>query len=70
MDRNDATKPYAIDAQFTWTNVDAVDYTQNPVPPSEPILFLRYIGVPYETRAPALGEPDVIIVKPEPSTKA
>ena len=56
---------WAIDAQFTWTNVPVVDYTKTPVPPATPTMLLRFVGVSYQTKSISLGEPDIIVVDPE-----
>ena len=48
-----------------------VDYSKKTVQPPTPTLLLRFIGVTYQTKAPSLGEQNVVIVEPNapiPST--
>ena len=67
VDPTGKVAPYAIDAYFTFTNVYAVDYTNNTVQPAAPILFLRFIGVAYQTKAPAAEVQGVILANPNAS---
>lgn len=50
-DSTKAQPNYAIDAMFTWTVVNAVDYTTT-TPAPAPTLFMRYVGVSYATTIP------------------
>jgi hypothetical protein len=57
VDNTGKTANYAIDAEFSWTVATAVDYSQTP-PMQSPILFLRYIGLVYATKAISFDEPN------------